>query len=189
VTPLTLMAALGAAIAGGEFRSVFDILGRPDWRTLAPAVETAYGGFRSSDLYPDALGALEGLRRGGYRTAVLANQPARRTAELRALGVAPDVMAMSDELGVHKPDPTFFSRALELLGGVGAGQVAYVGDRLDNDVRPSTAAGMRAVWIRRGPWAVLAGGDAPGGVLVVDSLTELVDRVDEILPLSPPGAR
>jgi FMN phosphatase YigB (HAD superfamily) len=188
MTPLTLMAALGAAIAAGEFRSVFETLGRPDWRTLAPAVEAAYGGFRASDLYPDALGALEGLRRAGYRTAVLANQPAQRSAELHALGVSPDVMAMSDELAVHKPDPAFFTRALELIGDPDPTNVAYVGDRLDNDVRPAATAGMRAVWIRRGPWAALAPTDPSEAALVVNSLTELVERVGEVLPLGAAGA-
>jgi HAD superfamily hydrolase (TIGR01509 family) len=189
MTPLTLMAALGAAIAAGEFRSVFEKLGRPDWRALAPAVEVAYGGFRASDLYPDALGAVENLRRAGYRTAVLANQPAQRSAELRALGVATDVMAMSDELGVHKPDPAFFERALELLGDPDPGDVAYVGDRLDNDVRPAATAGMRAIWIRRGPWAALASAEPSEAALVVNSLTELVDRVGEVLPVPVPAAR
>ena len=59
---------------------------------------------------------------------------------------------MSDEMGVAKPSPAFFARALELMGGAPAADVAYVGDRIDNDVLPAAAAGMRAVWIRRGPW-------------------------------------
>ena len=61
-----------------------------------------------------------------------------------------------------------------------AADVAYVGDRLDNDVRPSAAAGMRPVWLRRGPWGVIGDdGEIPAGTLVVDSLRELVERIDE----------
>ena len=33
-------------------------------------------------------------------------------------------------------------------------QVAYVGDRLDNDVLPAKVAGMFAVFLRRGPWVI-----------------------------------
>ena len=33
-----------------------------------------------------------------------------------------------------------------------ADSIAYVGDRLDNDVLPALAAGMKAVFVRRGPW-------------------------------------
>ena len=62
---------------------------------------------------------------------------------------------MSDAMGVAKPDPAFYERTLELLGSPPPGDVAYVGDRVDNDVLPSAAAGMRAVWIRRGPWGLL----------------------------------
>jgi FMN phosphatase YigB (HAD superfamily) len=82
-------------------------------------------------------------------------------------------------MGVGKPEPAFFARALEMMGSPAAASVAYVGDRVDNDVIPAAAAGMRAVWIRRGPWGVIQ--DAPDGVaaLVVDSLDELVKRIGE----------
>jgi len=180
VPRLTFMAALGAAIArGGEYRDTFDILGFPNWRHQYDAVEAAYGGFREDDVYPDALPAVRALADSGYRTAILANQPVSRSAELQALGFAPDVMAMSDEMGVAKPDPAFFARALALLGDPDPGAVAYVGDRVDNDVLPSAAAGIRAVWIRRGPWGLIQ--DLPKearAALVVDTLSELVDRID-----------
>jgi len=176
---LTFMAAFGAVLArGGEYRDTFDFLGRPDWRRHMPEVSAAYGGFQERDLYLDALPALESLR-AAFRVAILANQPAERTAELRALGIDADVVAMSEELGVHKPAPEFFQRALELMADPDPAQVAYVGDRLDNDVRPAQAAGMRAVWLRRGPWALITDETPPDGALVVASLAELVERIGE----------
>jgi HAD superfamily hydrolase (TIGR01662 family) len=179
ITPFTFMSAMGAVLAGdGEFRDVFAYVGRSDWELYRDEVNAAYGGFRESDLYPDALSGLAALRATGYRVGILANQPAERTAELRALGVEADVMAMSGELGIHKPAPQFYVRALELLQAQ-PGDVAYVGDRLDNDVRPSAAAGMRPVWLRRGPWALIQRADPPPGTLVVDSLTELAERIGE----------
>ena len=112
--------------------------------------------------------------------AIIANQPASRGAELRALGVEAEVMAMSEELGVAKPDPAFFARALEVMGSPDPADVAYVGDRIDNDVIPANAAGMRAVWIRRGPWAAIQAAhladDGPA-TLTVRSLTELANRI------------
>ena len=65
-------------------------------------------------------------------------------------------------MGVHKPDPAFYTRALDYMHA-NAADVAYVGDRLDNDVRPSAAAGLRPVYLRRGPWGVIGGGDIPAG--------------------------
>jgi FMN phosphatase YigB (HAD superfamily) len=84
-------------------------------------------------------------------------------------------------MGVFKPDPAFFARSLELMGGPSPHDVAYVGDRVDNDVVPALAHDMRAVWIRRGPWGLIQA--LPDGVqpaLVVKSLTELVDHIGEV---------
>lgn len=57
--------------------------------------------------------------------------------------------------------------------------IAYVGDRIDNDVRPASAAGMVAVFIRRGPWGwIQAGRDRPPEAdLVIDSLAELPEAL------------
>lgn len=183
---LTVMGVLGGSIASADkpdqWRGFFELLQRPTWRDQQPAFEDRYGAFRADDLYPDALRAIDGLRVAGYRVAVTANQPARRHAELEALGVRVDAMGMSDAMGVAKPDPAFFARTLELLGSPDPASVAYVGDRVDNDVRPSAAAGMQAVWIRRGPWGYLQEDDEHGANLVVWTLDELVERIGEAWP-------
>lgn len=177
---LTFMAAFGAVIERGlEHKDVFTIVGRPDWRDALPMVMWEYGGFASFDLYADALATLAALRAAGYNLAILANQPVERTAELRAIGVEADIMAMSDELGVWKPDAAFFERALELLGDPEPGDVAYVGDRIDNDVLPSAQAGMRAVWLRRGPWGIIPDHAPSEATMTIDGLAELVRRIDE----------
>jgi FMN phosphatase YigB (HAD superfamily) len=36
--------------------------------------------------------------------------------------------------------------------GMAPHEIAYVGDRVDNDVLPARAAGMWPILIRRGPW-------------------------------------
>lgn len=180
---LTFMAALGAVLArGGDFRDVFGVFDAGDWRARIPAVEARYGGFREEDLYPDARRGLAALEAAGYRVAVAANQPAVRAEQLRALGIGPDVLLMSDAIGVAKPEPAFFARVLELLGDPQPGDVAYVGDRIDNDVEPASAAGMRGVWIRRGPWGVIQRPGAVPPVLTVDTLDELASRIGEAWP-------
>ena len=181
VTPLTFMAVLGTVLAEGEdHRVTFTRLGRPDWRERYDDYRDAFGGFRADDLYPDALPALDALRAGGFSLAVVANQPAARTAELRALGVDVDVMAMSAEFGFYKPSPEFYRHTLSMIGAADPSLAAYVGDRLDNDVRPAADAGMHPVWIRRGPWAALTSEAPPAGALIVESLAELVERIGEV---------
>ena len=178
---LTFMAGFGAVLArGGEHRDVFELFNVPDWRTAWPEHEAIYGGFQADDLYPDAIPAMEALRARGYRVAVIGNQPASRDAELRRIGIEAEVIAMSAEMGAAKPSPLFFEQVLELLGSPSPAAVAYVGDRVDNDVLPATVAGMRAVWIRRGPWGFIE--RLPEGVnpaLIVGSLAELAERIDD----------
>ncbi len=79
----------------------------------------------------------------------------------------------SDEWGVQKPEPEFFARVAE-LSGVAPEEIAYVGDRLDNDVLPAADAGMRPILLRRGPWGYLhARRPEAARTTVIDSLTEL----------------
>ena len=181
VPRLTFMATLGAVLArGGDHRDVFARFGVDYWHDRIAACEARYGGFAPQDLYPDALRSIAALGSAGYRLAIVANQPAARADQLRAIGVQAEVMAMSEAMRVAKPDPEFFTRALELLGAPAPSDVAYVGDRVDNDVVPSAAAGMRAVWIRRGPWGFIADPPPRGaGALTVSSLDELVERIGE----------
>jgi FMN hydrolase / 5-amino-6-(5-phospho-D-ribitylamino)uracil phosphatase len=180
---LTFMAVLGAAIQrGGQYGRIFDEFGidEASWRPRVPEVEERYGGFQEQDLYPDARRAVDGLKALGYRVGLVANQPASRTAELRALGFEAEVIAMSDEMGVHKPDPAFFTRVLEMAGNPEPAQLAYAGDRVDNDVIPAAAAGMRAIWVRRGPWGRIQQMDSARPALVVETLDELVARIGDV---------
>ncbi len=50
--------------------------------------------------------------------------------------------------------------------------IAYVGDRVDNDIRPAAAAGMCAVFVRRGPWAGIQcpTGSPPDAAFTVEDL-------------------
>jgi HAD superfamily hydrolase (TIGR01549 family) len=177
---LTFMAVLGSVIAqGGAHQEVFRELGLAHWRDRREELEASYGAIVDADLYPDVRPALTDLAAAGYRLAVFGNQPARRTADLRALDLPVEAIAMSDEMAIAKPDPAYFSRVLEMLGSPDPASVAHVGDRVDNDVVPAAAFGLRSIWIRRGPWGRIQ--QLPAGftpVLVIDSLAELPDGLD-----------
>lgn len=70
------------------------------------------------------------------------------------MGLDVDMVASSQRWGVEKPSPGFFDRVVEDMG-VPASEIAYVGDRIDNDVLPAVRAGMIGVFLRRGPWGYL----------------------------------
>jgi HAD superfamily hydrolase (TIGR01509 family) len=101
-------------------------------------------------LYPDVVPCLETLS-GGVRLGVIANQPSSVRAAMERDGLARffEVWGVSDDLGLQKPDPELFSQVLA-TARVDGSRTMMVGDRLDYDVRPAAAAGMRTVWVLRG---------------------------------------
>lgn len=192
VTHLTFFAALGATIAQRrDHREVFQLL-RPGFDlTQARGARRAAGqaeGFDVADLYPDVRPALFRLREGGFKIAIAGNQPLWAEAALDAIGLPVDLVAASERWGVHKPSPAFFARLAE-EAGVPAAQIAYVGDRLDNDVLPARAAGMWAVFVRRGPWGHIHAtwpehAQAHASIEGLDELPALLGREAGI---GPPG--
>jgi HAD superfamily hydrolase (TIGR01549 family) len=176
VSPLTFAAVLGAAIAQGEdHHAVFPHLApNVDWEDFEDEHERRYGGFEEDDLYPDVRACLEELQSLGFTVVLAGNQPQRRTDQLVQLGIPHDHLAMSEELGFEKPDVGFFHALMQLLETSDPEDVIYVGDRVDNDVLPAAAFGMRTCWLRRGPWGHLQ--DLPDETepdLVLEGLGEL----------------
>jgi HAD superfamily hydrolase (TIGR01662 family) len=178
VPRLTFLAVCGAVIErGGDHREPFEIF-RPGLDIGEELAKREEAGFpdrvTAADLYPDAADCLRALHDAGYRIGVVGNQPARAEGALADLGLPIDLLATSSSWGVQKPDPRFFARIATELD-VPAAEVAYVGDRLDNDVQPAAAAGMQAIFIRRGPWAwIQAPRDDPAEAsLTIATLSEL----------------
>lgn len=155
VPRLTLFTALGVSMWRGEsHRKVFEIF-RPDLDFSTVREQRARTGWRygfePTDLYPDVRSCLMELRERGFKVLIAGNQPKEAEAALRGLDLATDFIASSAGWGVAKPAPEFFAKVVE-AAGVPAGSIAYVGDRVDNDVLPARAAGMMAIFLRRGPW-------------------------------------
>jgi HAD superfamily hydrolase (TIGR01549 family) len=183
---LTFLAVCGAVIAGGglDHREPMRIF-RPDLDIAEELRKREAAGVGDEitveDLYPDAVGCLRTLHDAGYRIGVVGNQPARAKAALAGFGLPLDLLGTSEGWGLEKPDSRFFLRiALEL--DLPIGEIAYVGDRLDNDVRPAAAAGMRAIFIRRGPWAWIQApaDDPPEAAITVNSLSELPEALTRL---------
>jgi FMN phosphatase YigB (HAD superfamily) len=132
-------------------------------------------GFVPADLYPDALPAMQSLVAAGCRVGIAGNQPAGVEDFFHALPCELALCVSSGTWRVAKPDPEFFTRVAGALS-LPPSRVAYVGDRLDNDVLPALAAGMLAVHVRRGPWgfAHALRPDIVQASLRIDSLAELV---------------
>jgi HAD superfamily hydrolase (TIGR01662 family) len=165
--PHVLWAALGLTIARDEHHlKVYEYLG-----VEAPTGLTYFDG---GDFYPDALPCLAELRAQGLFVGIAGNQSHELEAWIRDQGLEVDLVASSARWGVEKPAPAFFARVVS-ESGFEPSQIAYVGDRVDNDVEPARAAGLVAVHVRRGPWGYLQHPSAAD--IRVDSLAELPGRL------------
>jgi FMN phosphatase YigB (HAD superfamily) len=158
VPRFTLMGVLGGLAARGEPHSRV-------WKLLG--VERPASTWAGGEFYADALPCLDRLRSRGLLVGAVGNTPAEAEDILRE---HVDVVGSSARWGVEKPAPEFFGRIAAETCSFPA-EVAYVGDRVDNDVIPALRAGMVAVHVRRGPWGHLH--EPPPAALRASSLAEV----------------
>ncbi|AYF76354.1 HAD family hydrolase [Nocardia yunnanensis] len=176
----------GMAATGRPLTDAFDLV-RPGidleaeqtaWAAAEP--DSLRNNFDGDDLYPDVRPALRELRRRGITVIIAGNQPPQAKSALERMTLPVDAVYTSAEWELEKPDPKFFVRVAE-VAGVEPDEICYVGDRVDNDVLPVLAAGMRPVLIRRGPWGYLT------SQLPEASQATIIDGLDELPGLLAPA--
>ena len=183
VPPATFRAELSRIIAAGaHHRDVFEVF-RPGFDMQAALAErVARGddpGFHVADLFPDVRPCFAALRAAGLRIGIAGNTSVLTEHAVLACSLGADFVASSSRWKVDKPSPAFFARLAEACAAQPA-SIAYVGDRLDNDVQPAVAAGMRGVFLRRGLWAEVQGRSAAAGEVrdAIDNLAGLAAILD-----------
>jgi len=101
-------------------------------------------------LLPEALPTLQALKRCGYRMGVVSNNAFSEMlrATVKALGLSSffGAVVASGDVGVKKPGPPVFLRALDLLD-CRAEETVFVGDSLEADVAGARALGMTTIWV------------------------------------------
>jgi putative hydrolase of the HAD superfamily len=131
------------------------------WRLLggrdASLARQIYSGLSKDDppdlfeLRPGIPELLIELHARGLKLGIVANQPARVVGKLRTAGIAEsfDYLGISELMRLLKPDPRLFLSVCQALQ-VEPAECVMVGDRIDNDVAPARALGMRTVLLRHG---------------------------------------
>jgi FMN phosphatase YigB (HAD superfamily) len=137
---------------GGSLRSALaeEFLGDRSQREQLHEATRRHWVHPRGTLYPDVLPFLNELA-GKVKIGILANQEESVIHSLRRDGLEDliDVWGVSAVVGHEKPSPELFSWCLE-QAGVQAPAAVHVGNRLDTDVRPAKALGLRTVWVLRG---------------------------------------
>ena len=123
-------------------------------------------------LYDDAIPTLAGLRKRGYRLAVISNHEWDLPDLIEGLGLGPyfETVVTSARAGYRKPHPRIFETALAEMR-VAPQDALMVGDGLAPDVVGAHRLGMQAVLLDRSGKP----GNVPADNLVVPNLTSLLD--------------
>ena len=106
------------------------------------------GAWNSCTLLPDAAAVLAELCVRGYKLGVITNgEDWSQMRKLRVTGLLPlvDLIVISGNEQIKKPDPQIFTRAAERLG-VQPAECAFVGDHARNDIYGAGAVGMTTIW-------------------------------------------
>ncbi len=119
-----------------------------DAQSLSNRYRAAYQSLRRA--VPGARALLERLRGRTTIGIVSNNQVAEQVDKLEVLGLRDliDLLVISEEVGVAKPDPRIFRTALERARSA-PGEAVMIGDSWANDIVGARAVGLRAVWFNR----------------------------------------
>jgi putative hydrolase of the HAD superfamily len=114
--------------------------------------EIAYEHFTEAGVwesYPEVIEVLEQLL-PRYQLAVVSSFDGRLRMILEQLGLSQyfSHMFISSEIGVDKPDPEIFRRALQFVG-LEASEVLHVGDEPERDWQAARAAGLAVFELKR----------------------------------------
>jgi putative hydrolase of the HAD superfamily len=133
-----------------RFRAMAADCGAPslDLSALATTYRSAYQ--RARRAVPGALDLLAAIGARATVVVVTNNVVNEQVQKLAFLGMTElvDVLVVSEEAGVRKPDAAIFRIALE-RAGASAAEAVMLGDSWGADVLGARAAGIRAVWLNR----------------------------------------
>jgi len=129
-------------------------------------------------LYPDTEDCLRRLS-ARYKIGIIANQNAGVRGRLAQFGILQyfDVIASSAETGAAKPDRRLFDIALK-QAACAPERAMMIGDRLDNDITPAKALGMKTLWLKRGFCArAVPRTESETPDFIAENLTEVTERL------------
>lgn len=123
----------------------------PSFGAFFDALYDYYRGAEAWSVYPEVPEVLDALQAHGIRIAVVSNFDSRLHTLLHAMGLHErfHCVLCSSEAGAAKPDTRIFMLACEALGSVPA-TTLHAGDDRRADLEGARAAGLGALWVRRG---------------------------------------
>lgn len=122
----------------------------PSNTVLANHYDTTFGDHNV--IFPNSPVLLKKLKDMGYIVGVITNGPSiLQNHKMDTSGLRPycDIVVVSGDVGVHKPDPALFAYTADKLG-LSCDECVYVGDHPVNDIQGALEAGMKAIRMNLG---------------------------------------
>jgi len=137
----------------------------------------------TANMVADVMEVLATIRKGGYKTAIIANGnsiDARNIIASCGLEEYFDVIVISEELGIEKPDKGIFQSALDRLK-IEAANAVMVGNRIDADILGANRMGMKSVWFHwNDRYEEIIGNKEESPDFIIKSLSELPGLLSSI---------
>mgnify|MGYP002851974162 CR=1 FL=1 len=151
-----------------------------EWKDAPPAEELAhhydYTFGNHNVVFPNSEPLLKELKKREYITGVITNGPAYlQNHKMQQSGLMPyiDMLLVSGDIGIHKPDPRIYEIAAERLG-LKPEECVYVGDHPINDIQGALSAGMKAIRMNFG-W--FEGVDLRPNVPVITDIIQVLEYI------------
>jgi putative hydrolase of the HAD superfamily len=147
--------------------------------------------FRELTAYDDVTEVMRILHKTGLTLGIISSgitlKQAEKIVRLRVHRfIDPRAVFISDQVGIGKPNPKLYLRAIERIG-CQPHETMHVGDHPVNDVDGANAAGMVSVWNRReGLHGLDEGATRPRHV--IDNFWDLLDIVQSEYLVKAAGA-
>jgi len=143
---------------GSNFNKHYDMLvgNREDGHKIIAAGLVSYHNTKRAYVkpYDDTMPTLKKLKDSGYKIGVISDGVSiKQWEKLIRLGLENvfDVVVISEDAGVEKPEAAIFQRACDKLE-IQPEDCIYVGDRLDTDIIGANKMGMTSIRLLRGKY-------------------------------------
>ncbi len=123
-------------------------------------------------IFPEASDVMSNLHTAGYKVGVVTNGPhllQHHKMDVSNLRQYCDIVVVSGDIGIDKPNPGIFEYSAHLLG-LECNECVYVGDHPVNDIDGALQAGMYAVRMNYGWFKNV---DLRDDVPIIENLSEL----------------
>lgn len=146
----------------------------PSGEFLANHYDVNFGDYNV--IFDDSPKLLIELKKRGYKVGVITNGPSylqNHKMDTSSLRQYCDIVVVSGDVGVHKPNPEIFRYTADKLG-LKTQECIYVGDHPVNDIQGALDSGMKAIRMNYG-W--FKGVDLRGDVPVIENIIDVLNYV------------